>query len=257
VAETGGNKRGWAAVARVFAIPLAVGITLDEIARAAGAWWILEKVAEWVPPFAKAHEPKVDLVAVAALLAVAFVVLKVLRPRIPDELRGLGYIALLMAGAMAFYVVENPAGGAVRAGRLTAGNSSKSQLGHTPSGSGAGNARSRPHHPSDDRARSASSDGSHDSESTGARTAASTGASDIGLTGSTDRVEAGRHASDQSNAVQSAPHKTTPAHETGSPAVEFETSKSAATAPASHQTSPAVEVKSEKEHSSGIEVASN
>jgi hypothetical protein len=245
VAEKGGNKQGWSIVARVIAPVLAGGFALDEIARAAGAWWLLEKVVIWLPPFARTHDPRFDLLASVALAVAAWVFLTRLRPVLPDELHGLGYLALLVAAALVVFVVAEPKGGP-SAGRLTAGGSSTSQT-HRPAVA----SHAKASHPgSARRARSsASAHAPQHSESSRADAATSTGSSST-TAASNPSNETTSHATHQLAASRPVPQTHPKVSESHSPDVEFEGS-------APPKSSPAVEVKSEKQHASGIEIASN
>jgi hypothetical protein len=257
VAEAGGDKRRSAAV--TLAPLLALSALLDELARALGVWLVVEKIVTSILPFAKAHSPAADLVASLTLFLVALLLLKVVGPKLPEQLNGLGYLALLVAAVVLYvplarYVIPGTAPRPSRAGELTAGNLPK-RIDHASGGSHAKASRTRSRRQTSAPAASSPSGPSERRPVASYHAAsASTGSSDTTVGGSSNRTETGNPASRDGDSPQPAKQTHTPAPATRSPGVEFEGSKPTSPAPPA-KTSPAVEVKSEKERASGIEVA--
>jgi hypothetical protein len=256
VAEAGDRTRGWAAVVRVLGPAVAFGVGLDEIARGAGALVLAREIVTWVPPFTRSHEPGIDLLVSGALLVVAWLLLRVLKSKLPKEMHGVGYVAAILAGAIACSAISDLAHHPVHAAGLTASNSSKSQPDLGSRSSRAKPSKAGTHHASG--ARSTASPrrrSARASEPSGPTTASSRGSSGTVSGNSASQVDAGSTVSHLGHTSRPAQQTHTPVHKTRSPGVEVESSKSA-TAPSS-KASPTVEVKSEQEHPSGIEVASN
>jgi hypothetical protein len=252
VAEAGGRTRGWAAVVRVLAPAVAVGVGLDELARGVGALLLAREIVTWVPPFTKAHEPGIDLLVSGVLLVVAWLLLRVLKSKMPKEIHGVGYIAAILAGAIACSAISDLAHRPAHAGGLTASNSSKSQFNLASGGLRAKVSKAGSHHASG--ARSTSSSSRRAARHPEPTTASSRSSSGTATENSASQEDV-RTASHLGSASQPAQQTHTPVHKARSPGVEVKSSKPA-TAPAS-TASPTVEVQSEKEHPSGIEVASN
>ncbi len=254
MAEVGGEKRRSATVA--LAPVLAVSLLLDEIARALGALLVVEQIITWVLPFAKTHEPGTDLLASLALLAVAVVLIKVIGPKLPEGLKGVGYLAALVAGVIAVYggvsylkrrAADHPSSG------LSA-SASSAAAGHKPAHSHAHVPRAATHHAA---ATHASSSASRHSTSRPA-SSSSSATSQSGSSGSVVSNSTSSDGASSQNTGAAAPsvtRTTAPEHRTqASPSVEVRSSKPSASAPAK---GPAVEAESEREHVSGIEAASN
>ncbi len=243
----GGDKRRWTTVARFAAATLALGLGLDDIARTIATLLLAREIVTWVPPFTKAHELSIDLLLSFALLVIAALLLKVFKPMLPKETRGIGYVAAVLAAAIALSAAIDPLHHPASTHGLTASSATRSRPGLTSGGSHPKAPKSESHRPAS----------GHASSSAPRRSAHSSGSPDlVSATGSSSASSAGsasRPTSHQDSSSQPSKQTHTPVRATHSPSVEFEGGQPAA----STKTSPTVEVKSEKERSGGIEVASN